>query len=466
MKDNDILRILAIIGDFAVTYLIIALFMWLTPFAEAWTSVQVRVFLSSVFLGMFLAQTRFSNIIYRQFVSVDRVLRNTSWLVLSFCILTYLIIRFIGTVGSDTGYWLIWMCVADWVAILSLRAIALYLWPRVLRGHNRRNGVLFVGRNPEEVGLWQWLRRSPSYNRRQMYYFCDAPSPTLDGHLTYLGTMSDFRQCMAGDKQLQEPIGELFCMMSRTQRKQIEQVAAWCDQHVIHFFYVPERAEQWGLSLAPVLLDDHEIYTRFESPLSSLGNRFVKRTFDILFSFIVLIPITLALPFFAWRIKRQSPGPLFFAQERTGYGGTVFKCLKFRSMHVNNESDTLQATADDPRKFPFGDFMRRTNLDELPQFYNVLVGDMSVVGPRPHMLHHTDIYSTRIRQYMVRHFIRPGITGWAQVTGWRGETQTDDQMEGRVRSDIWYMEHWSIWLDLRIILKTIKSVFVHDKHAY
>lgn len=135
-------------------------------------------------------------------------------------------------------------------------------------------------------------------------------------------------------------------------------------------------------------------------------------------------------------------------------------------MDVNDDSDIVQATKDDPRKFPFGDFMRRTNIDELPQFWNVLKGDMSVVGPRPHMLKHTEIYSQLIGKYMVRHFVKPGLTGWAQVSGFRGETKELWQMEERVKRDIWYMEHWSIWLDLRIILKTIRLLFTVDKNAY
>ena len=135
-------------------------------------------------------------------------------------------------------------------------------------------------------------------------------------------------------------------------------------------------------------------------------------------------------------------------------------------MRVNSVSDKLQATKDDPRKFPFGDFMRKTNIDELPQFFNVLKGDMSVVGPRPHMLMHTEIYSQLIDKYMVRHFSKPGITGWAQATGARGETKELWQMEKRVRRDIWYIENWSVWLDLKIIFLTFVSIFHPNENAY
>ena len=136
-------------------------------------------------------------------------------------------------------------------------------------------------------------------------------------------------------------------------------------------------------------------------------------------------------------------------------------------MHVNDQADTLQATENDPRKYPFGDFMRRTNIDELPQFINVFLGDMSVVGPRPHMLKHTEQYSALIGRYMVRHLAKPGITGWAQVNGLRGETRELQDMERRVRHDIWYVEHWTFGLDLRIIVKTVTNMIGGEKgNAY
>ena len=183
-------------------------------------------------------------------------------------------------------------------------------------------------------------------------------------------------------------------------------------------------------------------------------------------SSLFLIPTMILFPFIWLIIKIQSPGPIFFKQARTGIDGKTFYVMKFRSMHVNKDADKLQATKDDPRKYPFGNFMRKSNIDELPQFINILKGDMSFVGPRPHMLAHTEQYSALIDQYMVRHFVKPGLTGWAQVTGFRGETKELWQMEGRVKRDIWYMEHWSIWLDIRIIWMTAKTVFIHDKNAY
>jgi putative colanic acid biosynthesis UDP-glucose lipid carrier transferase len=240
----------------------------------------------------------------------------------------------------------------------------------------------------------------------------------------------------------------------------------FCDRHVIHFYFIPVRAESFGHSLKIEQIGETVGYTNYVDPLQLPTNRLVKRLFDILFSLLVLLLLLPFAPLIALVIKLQSPGPVFFRQQRTGLGGQNFLCLKFRSMHVNVDADRLQATKDDPRKFPFGNLMRRMNIDELPQFWNVLRGDMSIVGPRPHMLAHTEQYSQLIDKYMVRHFVRPGITGWAQVTGYRGETQELWQMEGRIKRDIWYIENWSFWLDLRIIWRTLRQLVIPDKNAY
>jgi putative colanic acid biosynthesis UDP-glucose lipid carrier transferase len=202
-------------------------------------------------------------------------------------------------------------------------------------------------------------------------------------------------------------------------------------------------------------------------PLSHTHNAAVKRAIDIAVSLIFLI---ILFPFvyliLGVLIKLSSPGPVFFIQERTGIKGKKFNCYKFRSMKCNGEAHTRQATFGDERKTRIGNFLRRTNLDELPQFINVLKGDMSLVGPRPHMLHHTTQYSQLINKYMVRHFIKPGITGWAQINGFRGETTRLEDMEGRIKKDIWYIENWSVTLDMEIMIRTVFVMIRGDKKAY
>ncbi|WP_207425339.1 undecaprenyl-phosphate glucose phosphotransferase [Pedobacter sp. SYSU D00535] len=204
-----------------------------------------------------------------------------------------------------------------------------------------------------------------------------------------------------------------------------------------------------------------------DEPLEDIRNRFQKRLFDIVFSLLVItFVLSWLYPILALIIKIQSPGPVLFKQLRSGRDNQPFWCYKFRSMKLNKESDVKQASIDDDRVTPIGKFMRRTSIDELPQFFNVLFGDMSVVGPRPHMLKHTEKYRALIDQYMVRQFLKPGITGWAQVNGYRGETRDDSLMKKRVEYDIWYMERWSAMLDVRIIFLTILNILKGEKTAY
>ena len=190
-----------------------------------------------------------------------------------------------------------------------------------------------------------------------------------------------------------------------------------------------------------------------------------KRTLDLVISSIVLLLSPIIFLPIAIGIKLSSPGPVFFRQQRTGYRGKSFECLKFRSMRVNAQSDSLQATKDDPRKTKFGNILRKTSLDELPQFINVFKGEMSIVGPRPHMVQQTQEYSELIDKYMLRHTIKPGITGWAQVNGYRGPTDTLDKMEKRVEFDVWYAENWNFMLDIKIIFLTVFNAIRGEKNA-
>ncbi len=214
-------------------------------------------------------------------------------------------------------------------------------------------------------------------------------------------------------------------------------------------------------------MGDFTVLSARKEPLEDIKNRVKKRVFDIVVSLSVIIFIfTWLYPLLAIIIKLQSKGPVFFAQLRTGRNKKPFWCYKFRSMRLNNDCDKRQASIDDDRITPIGRFIRRTSLDEFPQFFNVLFGYMSIVGPRPHMLSHTEQYSQVVDNYMLRQFLKPGITGWAQINGYRGETKEPGLMEKRVEHDIWYMENWSVMLDLKIVFFTVFNMFKGEKNAY
>ena len=194
----------------------------------------------------------------------------------------------------------------------------------------------------------------------------------------------------------------------------------------------------------------------------------VKRVIDILLSALALILLSWLFLILCIAIKIDSRGPILFKQKRVGIHKTHFMIYKFRTMRIDTPKDMPTHMLADPEQYitRVGKFLRKSSLDELPQFINVFKGEMSVVGPRPHMLSHTEIYARLIDKYMVRHFIKPGVTGWAQIHGFRGETKELSQMGGRVKADIWYMEHWTIFLDLYIIYKTIANVVIGEKNAY
>lgn len=202
-------------------------------------------------------------------------------------------------------------------------------------------------------------------------------------------------------------------------------------------------------------------------PLEVRLNQTIKRAFDLLISFTVIVfLLSWVFPLIAMLVKISSDGPVLFKQLRSGKNNEPFYCLKFRSMVVNDHSDSLQAVKNDHRVTRIGAFMRKNSIDELPQFINVLMGDMSIVGPRPHMLQHTAAYSALIDHFMVRHLILPGITGWAQIRGLRGETSDHKAMHDRVEADIWYLENWSLFLDLKIVFLTAAHVVVGSVNAH
>lgn len=222
--------------------------------------------------------------------------------------------------------------------------------------------------------------------------------------------------------------------------------------------------------LSPYYLDiiqDVPFLKLLKEPLSSPRKQILKRVFDILFSlFVITFILSWLLPIVAIIIKLESKGPVFFLQKRSGLNNEPFNCIKFRSMSVNEVADLQIAKKNDSRVTKFGAFMRKTSVDELPQFINVFLGDMSVVGPRPHMLSQTEQYSKITKKYMTRHVVKPGITGWAQVMGSRGEIFSDRDMEKRIEKDIWYIQHWSFFLDLKIIFLTFYNIVKGDEQAY
>jgi len=266
---------------------------------------------------------------------------------------------------------------------------------------------------------------------------------------------------------LKNDIDEIYYTMPLTYTQKIKALVDFCDKNMIRFKVVPDFRGFLFKRVNIDFFDDVPVVTLREEPLTDITNRFFKRIFDILFSTLVIVFVLSWLyPIIAILIKLSSKGPVLFKQARSGVENVEFLCYKFRSMTQSVEADTKQASKGDARITKIGAFLRKSSLDEFPQFFNVFMGDMSIVGPRPHMLVHTEEYSALINKYMVRQLVKPGITGAAQVKGYRGETKELKDMEGRVRLDVWYIENWSLSIDINIIFHTVWNVFRGDENAF
>ena len=340
---------------------------------------------------------------------------------------------------------------------LSIKLIKLYR----KSGYNYSR-VVIVGGGEVAQQLNDYFNSDDVLGVRLLGVFSDSDFSFEIKDSVKTGTLDSLEQFA-----LKNDIDEIFYTMPLTYTKKIKGLVDFCDKYMIRFKVVPDFR---GFIFKRVNIDffnDVPVITLREEPLTDFINRFTKRVFDLIFSLLTIVFVLSWLyPFIAVLIKLSSKGPVLFKQSRSGVNNEEFLCYKFRSMTMSAEADTKQATKGDVRITKIGAFLRKSSLDEFPQFFNVFMGDMSIVGPRPHMLKHTEEYSELIQKYMVRQLVKPGITGAAQVKGYRGETKELEDMEGRVRLDVWYIENWSLSLDINIIFHTVWNAFKGDEKAY
>ena len=321
--------------------------------------------------------------------------------------------------------------------------------------------VIVIGGGTVGVRLINEMLGDQGYGYHIVGFFDNNPK-SRSASAAYQGTLDDVEQFVKTHQ-----VDEMFCAVPDIEDNQnVSRMIRIADNNAVDFYYVPQFGRTVTRQFELQSVGDVPILAVHPYPLKNPINRLIKRAFDLLVSTVMLILSPLVIIPVAIGIKLSSPGPIFFVQERTGYRGKAFNCYKFRTMRVNDDSDTLQATKGDPRVTKLGNFLRRTSIDELPQFYNVWKGEMSIVGPRPHMVAQTAMYSELIDKYMLRHTIKPGITGWAQVRGFRGQTEELWQMEKRVEYDVWYAENWSFFLDLKIIFRTVWNAIKGEDNAY
>lgn len=266
---------------------------------------------------------------------------------------------------------------------------------------------------------------------------------------------------------IEHNVDEIYCSVAELKNSQLEEIIEFADNNLKTVKFIPDNKHIFTKRLKYEYYDYIPILSMRNIPLENSINYYLKRGFDIIFSGLVIVLVLSWLtPLIGLLIRLESKGPIFFKQYRNGFNSEEFACLKFRSMAVNKDSDKQMATKGDMRITKMGAFIRKTSIDELPQFFNVFVGQMSVVGPRPHMVLHTKLYAKKVNKYMVRHFVKPGITGLAQVRGYRGEIETDSDIVNRVKFDIFYLENWTMALDIKIIIQTVLNVFQGEDKAY
>lgn len=349
--------------------------------------------------------------------------------------------------------------------VLGGSARALFNWYLKLyrkRGFNFRRMVV-VGVNPFSIEFVNEIIQHPEYGYKFLGFFgYNSKEPEKQIRIQKFDKIHQFL--------LEYDIDEVYVSLPSDSDYHIKELIKFCHLNYIKVNFLNEFIHLLNRKTIQLSLDYNgptPIVAVAREPLEISANKFVKRSFDIVFSSLVLILVgSWLFPLVALLIRLDSPGPVFFKQKRTGLDGENFVCLKFRTMRVNKDAHTRQATANDARITRVGAFLRKTNIDEMPQFINVLKGEMSVVGPRPHMLSHTRMYAKLISPFMVRHWVKPGITGLAQAKGYRGETNEVRQMYQRVRMDVFYIQHWSFWFDLKIVLITTWNMLTMQKTGF
>lgn len=326
---------------------------------------------------------------------------------------------------------------------------------RVVTGSNYRSAVI-IGYTPEAIRLKSLFEKRIDYGYRFLGFFSDKKS-----NANIKGRLEDLTKFV-----LEHNVDEIYCSLNEITNEQLKDLVDFADDHRKTIKFIPDTKEIFSKSLKMEYYEVFPVLSLQKTLLHDPLTKAFKRGFDIVFSIIVIVGLlSWLVPLLAILIKAESRGPIFFKQGRPGMDEKEFFCYKFRSMQINKTTEK-EASKNDPRVTKIGRILRKTSIDEMPQFLNVLLGDMSVVGPRPHLWSQNKVYGSKIKKYMVRHYVKPGITGLAQVRGFRGEIETDEDMINRIKYDVFYIENWSLLLDIKIIVQTVINIFRGEEKAY
>ena len=424
------------------------------------------VFLSAELTNVnFIIYINLAWIIISYSVGYYNVYRYTSQIKLISLLIRHLLVFFLAyfaylgifktsLVIDQQEYFLIFMTLST-LTVKFLSFFALRIYRRI--GRNFRK-VVVIGSDQASKKITQFFNTQNALGYRLMGFFSDKESKSKD----YLGKINQ-----SFDYMIENSIDEVYCSTSSLKVEIIKEITTFAKEHQINIKFIPDAKNLYGKNLALEYYKTIPVLKVKSLPFDFIETRITKRIFDIFFSLMVcMLILSWLIPLLLIIIKLESKGPLFFRQKRGGLNGSEFTCFKFRSMEINDKSDDLQVSVNDPRITKVGSFIRKTSIDELPQFINVLIGDMSVVGPRPHMNKQSLQFEKEVNNYFRRNSVKPGVTGLAQVSGYRGEIKKKSDIENRVRLDIFYIENWSFFLDVKIILNTVTNLLKGEEKAY
>ena len=425
----------------------------------------LRFFLQELYSGFWhITFTNLSWLIisyHLDFYNIRRYTKNTdliSKLFLQFLIFTFVYFAYYSLTNKPiNSIDHIKILIYIFTSITIFRTLYLYALKKYrVEGGNFRN-IILVGSNSSMHNIADFIEEHPELGYKILGCFSNEFEQT-----DFLGEIED-----SFDYAKNHIVDEIFCSITELSHEQIKKFVDFTDNSLIVLKLIPDTKDVYTTKMIVEYFDYIPILSLRKIPFDDPINQFFKRFIDVFLSlFVILFVLSWLTPLLFILIKLESKGPVFFKQTRDGLNGDTFECYKFRSMYLNDLSDEIQATKKDVRITKIGNFIRSTSIDEIPQFFNVFIGDMSVVGPRPHMLSQTKKYAKIVDKFMVRHFIKPGITGLAQVKGFRGEVEKNEDMENRVKLDIYYIENWSFFLDLKIIGQTIINIFKGEDKAY
>ena len=424
---------------------------------------ELKPFILYSNLVWFLLIQIFDSYSMKRFETADKILSRSLKLVGSFILIILMDIYILHPIKISNYFSLIYTSIL-FSLVMFTRFTGVYILKKLRKKGQNIKRVIIVGLDENTIKLTNTLNNELSFGYKILGFFCDEKKINNENSSHRIIGGINLIQSFC----LENSIDEVYISTKNYSPKDTKKIINFCDSNFIRLKIIPSFQEYTlNRRININFYSEIPILHLRKEPLENQFNKLQKRIFDLFFSTIVILTIIPWLFPIVYIIQKLSDkGPVFFIQKRSGQDNIVFNCFKFRTMSESSDNNKVGTLKNDPRITRFGKILRKTRVDELPQFFNVFIGQMSVVGPRPHMISHTKEYAELVDQFLVRQFVKPGITGWAQTTGYIDESKKLREMQDKVKKDVWYIENWTFLLDLKIIVLTILNIFKKDKNAY